>query len=110
MTTTKIFVTLGNKRYVGGTITETTGKDISAATFLIATVIGQTDPNTPPLAASFTTVGSDVNVQGATTASRTLKRYIDNAITYPPGTYGCWGRITDNPEIEPLLLDTFTTA
>ena len=110
MTTAKILVTLGNKRYVGGTITEVTGKDISGATYLIATVIGQIDRNIPPPAAAFTTLGSDVITAGTTNASRVLKRLIDTVGNYPVGTYGCWGRIADNPEVEPILLDTFTTA
>lgn len=110
MTTKNIYVSLGNERYVGGTVTETTGKDISGATILIATVLGMVNPDVPPAAASFTTLGSDVIAQGTTTASRTVKRLIDTLTNYPAGTYGCWVRIADNPEIEPILLQTFATA
>ena len=90
-----IYVSLGKKRYVGGTITELNGKDISAATFTIA--LG-TDGTIPP--ATFTT--PDVNTVGATTASRVLKKLIDAST--PPGTYFVWANILDSPEIEPVVL------
>lgn len=109
MSTNAIYLTNGNKRYVGGTITEVYGKDISGATFLIATVLNQTDPNIPPAAASFTSVGSDAITIGASgVASKKLLRLIDTISNYPAGVYGCWGRIADNPEIEPVFLQQFT--
>ena len=90
-----IYVSLGKKRYVGGTITELTGKDISTATFTIA--LG-TDPVTPPP----TFAAPDVNLAGATSASRVLKKLVDNTVT--AGTYYVWANIADSPEIEPVVL------
>lgn len=90
-----IYVTLGKKRYVGGTITELTGKDISAATFTIA--LG-TDSSIPPVAF----VTPDVSTIGTTNASRVLKKLID--ATTAPGTYYVWANVLDFPEIEPLVL------
>lgn len=90
-----IFVSLGKKRYVGGTITEDAGADISGDTFTIA--LG-TSKTTPPTA----WVTPSVNTVGATTASRVLKLLIDN--TTAVGTYYVWANIVDTPEIEPVLL------
>jgi len=90
-----IFVTLGKKRYVGGTITDVSGKDISAATYTIALSL---DPNTPPA----TFANPDVSTQGTTTASRKILKLVDNTVT--PGIYYCWGNILDTPEIEPMVL------
>lgn len=91
-----IYVSQGMKRYVGGTVTETTGKDISGATFVVA--LGA-DNVTPP----GSWVSPSVNIQGATVAARVLKLLIDTSTA--PGQYFIWARITDNPEIEPVLLD-----
>ena len=90
-----IYVTLGKKRYVGGTVTELNGKDISTATFTIALGV---DPTLPPA----TFVAPDVNVAGTTNASRVLKKLVDSSVT--PGTYYVWANILDSPEIEPVLL------
>jgi hypothetical protein len=90
-----IYVTLGKKRYVGGTITELTGKDISTATFTIA--LG-TDSSIPPTV--FT--APDVSTIGTTNASRVLKKLIDSSTL--PGTYYVWANILDSPEIEPVVL------
>ena len=92
---TSIYVTLGKKRYVGGTVTEASGKDISTATFTIALGV---DGTIPP--AVF--VAPDVNTIGATNASRVLKKLIDSSTT--PGTYYVWANIADSPEIEPVVL------
>jgi hypothetical protein len=91
-----IYVSKGMKRYVGGTITETTGKDITGATFQVA--LGS-DNVTPPTA----WVTPSVNTQGGTTADRVLKLLVDSSTTV--GTYFVWAKVADNPEIEPLLLD-----
>lgn len=109
-TTKKIYVSLGNERYVGGTVIATDGKDISTATFTIATVLGQTDPEIPPAAASFSVLPSDVFTQGVTVSEKKVRRLIDTAVNYPAGDYGCWVRVADLPEIEPFLLQVFTTA
>ena len=78
-----IYVTLGKKRYVGGTITDLTGKDISAATFGIALGV---DPVIPPAAAAF--LPPDVNIAGTTTASRKLLKLVDVTVTPAPTTCG----------------------
>ena len=95
--TASIYVTLGNKRYVGGYVNADT--DISGGTFTIA--LG-TDPTIPPAAAAFTTPG--VNMTGAALTQRKVLKLIDNTIT--PGTYFVWVKIVDvpGPEIEPLLV------
>ena len=92
-----IYVTLGKKRYVGGTITELYGKDISSAVLTIA--LG-TDATIPPANANFVT--PDVNTTGATNASRVIKKLVDS--TTAPGTYFVWANISDSPEIEPIVL------
>lgn len=100
-----IYVTLGKRRYVGGTISETSGKDISGATFTIALGV---DGTTPPANVAFVT--PDVNTAGTTTASRILKLLISSTVgsgatqVTAPGTYYVWGNIADAPEIEPLVL------
>lgn len=93
-----IHVSLGEISYVGGTITETTGKDITAATIVMA--LGTY--STPPAK----TVGRapDSDQPGATTASRVVKLLIDNSYQPTSGQY-VWGWITDAPEIEPVRLD-----
>ena len=90
-----IYVTLGKKRYVGGTITEVNGKDISTATFTIALGV---DSSIPPTVF----VAPDVNTIGTTNASRVLKKLIDSSTA--PGTYYVWANILDSPEIEPVVL------
>jgi len=96
MTYSPIFVSLGKKRYVGGTITEDNGKDISGATYTMALgASGETPPSTGWVTPS-------VNIAGATSASRVLKLLIDN--TTPVGTYWVWANVVDNPEIEPVVL------
>jgi len=98
-----IYVSLGNKRYVGGTITAADGKDITGATFQIALAAPST---VPPAAAAF--AAPDVSAQGATPADRTVLKLVDSGI--PVGTYYVWGRIIDSSEIEPLLFDQIVVA
>lgn len=93
--TRAIWVSKGKKRYVGGTVTELTGKDISADVLTIALA---TSPSIPP--DTFAT--PDVDEQGATTANRVVKKLIDSSTDL--GTYWCWGNVEDNPEIEPFVL------
>lgn len=93
-----IYVSLGEAEYVGGTITETTGKDISAAPVLVA--LGGYDP--PPSLTD--AVAPDVNESGGSTASRTVKMLIDNTIT-PVADVWLWVWLTDDPEVVPLRLD-----
>ncbi|SFR76212.1 hypothetical protein SAMN05428970_2030 [Agromyces sp. CF514] len=91
-----IYVTAGEKEYVGGTVTAQDGSDITGATFLVG--LSQSG-STPP--ASW--VAPDVNVQGATTADRLLKLLVD--APQSAGTYYCWARVTDVPEDVFLVVD-----
>lgn len=92
---TIIYATQGAREYVGGTITETTGKDISGATFTVGLT---TSYGTPPTE----WVAPDVSTVGATTASRVLKMLITD--TTAPGDYYLWAKVVDNPEISPLRI------
>jgi hypothetical protein len=93
---TTIFVSQGKTRYVGGTITELTGKDISTATYTMA--LG-TSAIIPPTTGW---VAPDVSIAGATVASRVLKLLVTN--TTPVGTWWVWVNVVDNPEIEPFAV------
>lgn len=95
---TKIYLTgtvPSSKQYVGGTITEVTGKNISAATYLIGL-----SPyiDIPPA----TYLTPSTNVQGATTAERTVQLLIDNS--FAPGTWYVWLNIADNPQVLPFMI------
>jgi hypothetical protein len=92
--TSPIYVTSGAARYVGGTVTEVTGKDISADTF----TMGLSHISTPPTV----WVAPSVSTAGATLNIRTLKLLVTN--TTLPGTYWVWAKIVDSPEIEPIIL------
>jgi hypothetical protein len=93
-----IYVTnSGEKEYVGGTLTELTGKDITAANFAVALGLSDT---IPPTSAGVT---PSVNVQGPTVADRLLKLLVDNTVS--PGTYFIWGKVVDTPESRWILLD-----
>jgi hypothetical protein len=93
-----IYVSQGAKRYVGGTITEVNGADIS--TDAIVGALG--DYETPPLKSSASAPSSVA--AGATNAQRIVKQLIDNTVT-PAEDRWYWVWITDNPEIEPIRLD-----
>lgn len=99
MSNRTIWVSKGEAEYVGGTITETSGKDITADPIVVA-LGGYSQPPDKTTATAPT-----VDEQGATTAQRTVKLLIDN--TYPPTTspVWIWAWITDNPEVEPVRLD-----
>lgn len=97
--TVEVLVTAGAVKYVGGTITEVTGKDISGATYVMS-LGGKDYPGA-------TWVPADVSQQGPTVATRTVKLKV--SATLPagitvPGTYWVWCKITDAPEVEPLRL------
>lgn len=100
MAHTEIWVSLGKKRYVGGTVTEVTGKDISTATITLALASSK---RTPPSVWE----APDVDTQGATTSDRVVKLLVtDDFITEdtPLGTYYCWANVEDDPEIEPFVI------
>ena len=93
--TTTIYVSAGGQQYVGGTITETTGKDISLA----ACLIGLSDsPGIPP------TIWQtpDVDTKGDTTASRVIKMLITSTVA--AGLYFCWVKTVDVPEVLPMMV------
>lgn len=99
MTTTVVLATAGAVKYVGGTVTEVTGKDITAATYVMS--LGSA---TYPGA---TWVPADVSQQGATVSERIVKLKVSSSLPAGiviPGTYWAWVKITDSPEIEPLRI------
>lgn len=106
MTSTTIATTAGAKKYVGGTITETTGKDITTATIQIA--LGPSKvvvPTTGWVTPDVSVAGPGATIGGVAippTAQRVVKLLVTNAT--PPGLYYCWVRITDNPEVEPIMI------
>lgn len=84
----EILVSAGAVEYVGGTVTESTGKDIGTAVFELA-LGSRTNPGT--------WVAPSTSQAGPLGPSqRVLKLLIDN--TTPKGTYYCWARIQDTPE------------
>ena len=95
----EVLVSAGAVKYVGGTVTEASGIDISGATFEM-NLGSATNPGVtwfPP----------DVSAAGSNNATRVLKLKV--SATTPtgisvPGNYYCWARITASPEIEPVRL------
>ena len=98
MSAKTIYVTQGHKRYVGGTITEVNGKNISGDNIVMAM-----GPMWPPPAKA-TAIAPDSDAQGPTTASRVVKKLIQTGAVMGEDQF-CWAWITDNPEIEPIRLD-----
>jgi len=92
-------VSAGDKVYVGGTITETTGKDITGCTVVVAALPRASRPDADTQGAA-----PDVD-EHPTTSQRLVKLLITD--TTPVGNYQLWARITDNPEQEWLPLTTF---
>lgn len=93
---THIYTTLGGaKQYVGGTVHARFGDDISGATFEVGL---STSRSTPPT--GWTT--PSINTQGETVSDRLVKLLVDE--TTPPGKYTLWVRVTDFPEVEPMVL------
>jgi hypothetical protein len=98
MATQSIYVTQGAAQYVGGTITDTTGKDISTATY---SVILSVDGNVPPAAAAPGWAPPTVSIAGISLSQRIVKRLI--TASDPVGTWFLWCKITDT-EILPFVL------
>jgi hypothetical protein len=90
-----IYVSQGMARYVGGTITETTGKDISSATFQVA--LGSS-PVIPPTV----WVTPDVSAAGASPSQRVVKLLVTSP--QATGDFWLWAKIADSPEIEPVVF------
>lgn len=99
MSHTEIFISSGAARYVGGTVTEVNGADISTATYQIS--LGSFDrPGSTWLTPDISTVGTSV-------AQRIVK-YLVSASTpagIQPGTYWVWIKVTDASEIEPIRVN-----
>jgi hypothetical protein len=84
-----IYVTAGGPEYTRPrTITDTTGKDISADPVLV----GLSSYETPPSSL----VAPTLDLPQANKATRVVQLLVTN--TTPPGTYALWAKITDNPE------------
>lgn len=94
-----INVTAGQARYVGGTVTEQTGKDISNDTIVMA--LGPSNTTPPARTAGKSPDSDDAQDDKAT---RVVKLLI-GAGYQPASDVYCWAWITDSPEIEPLCLD-----
>jgi hypothetical protein len=93
-----IHVSRGQARYVGGTVREVNGADISAAPIVVA--LGDYDP--PP--AKTDGRAPTVDDPGATNAERVVKLLVDSS-TAPASNRWLWAWITDTPEAEPIRLD-----
>lgn len=95
----EVLASAGAVKFVGGTVTETSGADISGSTFEMS-LGSQTYPGT-------TWVAPDVSAAGDSNAERVLKLKVSSALPagiVVPGTYWCWARITDASEVEPVRL------
>jgi hypothetical protein len=95
----EVLVSAGAVKYVGGTVTDVLGNDISTAGFELS-LGSASNPGS-------TWYTPDVSAAGASNSSRVLKLKV--SATLPagitvPGTYWCWARITALPEIEPVRL------
>lgn len=84
-----VYVTAGAEEYVGGTIVEVTGKDISSDTIVVG--LGK-DYYTPP------TDWVSPSAKIISAANKVLvKLIVEDGVA--PGRYWFWARITDSPEI-----------
>jgi hypothetical protein len=95
-------VSAGAVTYVGGTVTESTGKDISSCSFQVG--LSSSEEVAPTV-----WISPDVSIQGDTSASRVLKLLVSSSqpATSPVvvgETYFCWAKIVDSPEVEPLVV------
>ena len=98
---TTVRVSAGDKVYAGGTITETTGKDITGATIMLALLTLGTNPD------ESTTGSLPDDDESPSPSQRTVKMLITDAVA--PGAYQLWARITDNPETEWVRLVAVNT-
>jgi hypothetical protein len=99
MSEVTVLASAGALKYVGGTVTEVTGKDISGATFALS-LGSATFPGA-------TWYAPDVSEPGGANHIRVVKLKVSSTLPAGlgiPGTYWCWVRITDAPEIEPLRI------
>lgn len=87
----EILTSAGAAEYVGGTVSETSGKDISGATFKMS--LGSSTQPGP-------WVDPSVSSPGAGNSQRVLKLLVSS--TTPKGRYYVWARISDSPEVAPV--------
>lgn len=97
MHTVDVLVSAGAAVYVGGTVTEQTGKDISAATFEVA-LGSETTPAT-------TWVAPTVSLVGTGNSQRIVKLLVTSST--PKGVYTLWVRVTDSPELVPMPFPNY---
>jgi hypothetical protein len=92
-----IIISAGAAVYVGGTITEVTGKDISADTYQIS-LGSDTQPGT--------WLTPDVSTVGTSNAQHIVKLLVSSSVPsgLAKGTYWVWVKISDTPEIQPLRV------
>jgi hypothetical protein len=96
MQTVDVLVSAGAAVLVGGTITEKTGKNISAATFELA-LGSETNPAT--------WVTPTVNTVGTGNDQRVVKLLVNSST--PKGVYSLWVRVTDTPELIPMPFPNY---
>lgn len=94
---TTIHASKGQKRFIGGTITETASKNIQGD----SVVVGFGTYTEPPT--STPGIAPTVIEQGKTTADLVVKLLVDNTTAPIVGAY-LWGWITDASEVEPVRL------
>lgn len=95
----EVLASAGAIKFVGGTVTETAGLDISGASFEMS-LGSEKYPGA-------TWVAPDVSAAGTSNAQRVLKLKVSSTLPAGitvPGTYWCWARITASPEVEPVRL------
>jgi hypothetical protein len=99
MQTVDVIVSAGAAVMVGGTVTEKTLKNISAATFEV--VLGsETTPGT-------TWLTPNVSVQGPDGPHTRVVQLLVNSGNTSKGVYYLWVRVTDTPEILPLRFPNY---
>jgi hypothetical protein len=97
----EILISAGDKVFAGGTITETSKADISGTTVVVAVLPESTRPGPD------TTVTAPDILTSPTPSQRTAKVLISTDNATPGVRAQVWARITDTPEQEWLLLETF---
>ena len=92
-----IYASAGGIEYASALVTETTGLDITNDTFVVGL---STDQNTPPPSWQVPDVQQNVGTNVR------VKMLIQGQA---PGTYWLWVKVTDNPEIIPLVCTNYIT-
>ena len=89
--------TAGGIEYASALITDSLGNDLSFASFVVGL---STDEGTAP------TVWKAPDVQESVGTNMRVKMLIQGK---QPGTYFLWVKVTDNPEIIPLVCTSYIT-